>query len=157
MPSSPSETPAYALRPAGERDSTLVYRIAREAMKSYVDATWGWDEEAQREIHRRRFEPGRDRIVLVGDDPVGLLRVERGPDEIVLKSVYLLARWQGRGIGSSILSGLLAEARERTVPLRLGVLRVNERARRLYERHGLAVVETTETHHYMVYAAPDRA
>ncbi|MHC4473948.1 MAG: GNAT family N-acetyltransferase [Planctomycetota bacterium] len=149
MPSTPGDPPEFRLRDASEDDYEHVYRITREAMKEYVEATWGWDEDQQRELHHKRFGSADMKIVLVGDEPVGYLKVARERDALFLKSLYLLQRWQSRGIGSAIFADLLREARERGIPVRLFVLKVNERARRLYERFGLEVVTTTETHHEM--------
>ena len=149
MPSSPSPPPdprPYRLRDARPDDFELVFRIKRSAMKEYVAATWGWDEAEQRRISRRRFEAGDTEIVLVEDEPVGTLRVVRSPEEIRLLTIFLLAEWQSRGVGSAIVGDILSEADDTVRPIRLRVLRVNERARTFYERFGFAVVETTETH-----------
>ena len=138
--------PEHRLREARAGDFELAFRIMREAMEEYVAATWGWYETFQREVFRRRFEAGRTDLVLVGETPVGSLRVERGDEEIRLLAIFLLPEWQSRGIGSAIVRDLLAEADDAGRPVRLRVLRVNERARRLYERLGFATVGTTETH-----------
>ena len=149
MPSSPSPPPdprPYRLRDARPDDFELVFRIKRGAMKEYVAATWGWDEAEQRRISRRRFEAGGTRIVLVRDTPVGCIRVVRSPDEIRILTIFLLVEWQSRGVGTAVVGDILSEADDTVRPVRLRVLRVNERARTFYERFGFDVVETTETH-----------
>ena len=137
-------------RPVTPADFELVYRIKCAAMRPYVEATWGWDEEDQRRLHARRFHVGETEFLLVDGESVGVLYVKREPHAIVLVSLLLHPDWQSRGIGSRMLDALSGEARRTGVPIRLRVLRVNERARALYERHGFRVTETTDTHHHMI-------
>ena len=72
-----------------------------------------------------------------------------------LYGIHVLPAWQSRGIGSSILDSLKAEATARDVPFRLRVLKVNPRAKALYERHGFRVTEETETHHHLEWCGDD--
>ena len=65
-------------------------------------------------------------------------------DEILLKPEY-----RERGIGTSLVQQIIADARSRRCPLRLQVLHENDRAKSLYERLGLEVVETLENHFLM--------
>jgi ribosomal protein S18 acetylase RimI-like enzyme len=139
-------------RPATEDDREVVYRTKCAAMRPYVEATWGWDEEEQRRLHARRFKPHETEILLGDGEPIGALHVVRKPEEIVLLSVHLQPAWQSRGFGTAVLERLMEEAARRGVPIRLRVLRVNERARALYERNGFRTTETTDTHHLMVFA-----
>jgi SAM-dependent methyltransferase len=141
-------------RPATGEDYELVYRMKGETMRPYIEATWGWVEEDQRRLHERRFVPHATEILLVEGEPVGWLHVRRKPEEIVLLSVAVLPAWQSHGIGSAILEELQREAAVGGLPIRLHVLRVNERARALYERRGFRVTETTDTHHEMVFDDP---
>jgi ribosomal protein S18 acetylase RimI-like enzyme len=64
-------------------------------------------------------------------------------------SLVLAPAWQGQGIGSSILDGLLGRAAAERKRVTLRVLVTNPRARRLYERKGFRVTSTTKTHVYM--------
>jgi hypothetical protein len=45
-------SPAFALRPMTTADAERAYAITREAMREYVEQTWGpWIEADQRERH----------------------------------------------------------------------------------------------------------
>jgi GNAT superfamily N-acetyltransferase len=84
-----------------------------------------------------------------------MLSFEERDDEIFLASVELLPRWQGRGIGTAIVSLLLDTAEATRKPLTLRVLRTNPRAAALYLRLGLDVGET-DTHVLMASAPSAR-
>jgi|TARA_B110000263_G_scaffold209121_1_gene191060 ribosomal protein S18 acetylase RimI-like enzyme len=73
--------------------------------------------------------------------------------ELVIVSIQLLPQHQDRGIGTSLIDVLFKEARDEGKRLTLQVLKVNDRARQLYERLGFSTVEETDTH-YLMKAAP---
>ncbi len=143
------------LRSATPADDALVYLIKSEAIRPYVEATWGWDEAEQRPLHARRFCPEETQILLLGEDPVGFFQVRRSPASIRLLSISVRPAWQSRGVGSHVLSMLQREARERGLPIELRVLRVNVRARALYERHGFRAIASTPTHHHMRFESDE--
>jgi ribosomal protein S18 acetylase RimI-like enzyme len=93
-----------------------------------------------------RFRPGVDQVIRVHSEDVGLLSIEDRPDELFLGLVQLAPAWQQRGIGTSILRRLLADASAAGKPFTLQVLRTNAAAFRLYRREGLEVVGETTTH-----------
>jgi ribosomal protein S18 acetylase RimI-like enzyme len=128
------------LRPATDADSEFCYQLHKAAMGDYITATWGWDEQVQRDFHARGFNPGRWQIITVGGADAGLLDVEYRPGEIYLARIEIHPDHQGRGIGSRLISALAAEARQKDQDLVLDVLTVNHRAQALYQRLGLIEV-----------------
>ncbi|WP_246278840.1 GNAT family N-acetyltransferase [Phytohabitans rumicis] len=133
------------LRPATPADSEFCFALRQVALRPYVEATWGWDEAAQRGFHERRFDPAATQIVTVDGRDVGRLVVERGPDETVLGLIELLPAYQGRGIGTALIRDLIAEGR----PVALEVLAVNRKAYALYERLGFRETGRDETKVHM--------
>ena len=130
----------YTLRPATVDDYDFLYGLHRSAMRDYIEAIWGWHEEWQAEYFRRKFDPLTRQIIVIDGADAGVLVVEERPDEVYVGLIELLPAYQGRGLGTVILSGLRAEAHHRGLPLTLHVLRTNLPARRLYERLGFHVV-----------------
>jgi ribosomal protein S18 acetylase RimI-like enzyme len=129
--------PGVALRPAGPADSEFCYRLHRAAMGEYVTALYGWDEQLQRGHQDRAFKPGRWQIITADGADVGMIDVERRPAEIYLGRIEILPAWQGRGIGTRLISALIAEAHGLGQELTLEVFAVNRRAKALYRRLGL--------------------
>ena len=133
--------PGFTTRPASAEDLDLTYRITRDAMRPYVEATWGaWNEDEQLAKHALNYQPQTHQIITVGAEEVGLLAVEEHDDHLWLVKVYLLEAWRNQGIGRSLICQVLDQARELGKPVRLRVLRVNNRARKLYESLGFRVV-----------------
>ena len=140
-----------ALRPATKDDFELTYQITRDAMRPYVEATWGeWKEEDQLRQHQANFEPSTTRLVLVGGKEVGLLFTEHEPQFLWLVKLYLLATFRNQGLGSALLGIVISEAEEVQKPVRLRVLRANMSAKRFYLRHGFAVVGEEPERYFMV-------
>lgn len=67
---------------------------------------------------------------------IGMLDVERRPDEIYLSRIEIHPDHQGRGYGTRVIRALIDEARQRDQDLVLDVLAVNHRAQALYRRLG---------------------
>ena len=132
--------PAFSLRAATKGDLRATFEIAEDAMRGYVEATWGrWDAEEQEYQHRVNFDPSTYRIILVEADVAGFLAVEVLPDCLWLVKLYLRSRHRGRGIGSQVLQGVIDEAQAQGKPLHVRVLKVHTRAQALYARHGFAI------------------
>ena len=136
------------LRNATAQDREFLYRLKRATLKAYVEQTWGWDEGWQRAHFERTFDPARLQIILLEGEEIGVMLVEQRDEEICLGVIEILPAYQGRGMGTELIRGVLTEALDNGKPVTLQVLKVNP-ARRLYERLGFAVVGETETHYLM--------
>jgi ribosomal protein S18 acetylase RimI-like enzyme len=132
-----------------DADQTFAYEVKRAALHSYVEQVWGWDEEFQREFHRRDWRLRRPDIVVVDGREVGTIDIERRETEYHLGEFYLLPAFQRQGIGSQLLERLTRAADVEEVPVGLEVLKINP-VRALYERHGFTVVGESSTHYQMV-------
>ena len=131
-------------------DLDVTFAITEEAMRAYVEQTWGnWNHDEQLQRHRDSYKPDTHRLILVGDLVAGLLAVEEDPSYLWLVKLYLLARYRSKGLGSAILRAVQEDAVLKRKPVRLRVLRVNTAARRLYERHGFRVVQETPERLFM--------
>jgi len=128
------------LRAASNADSEFCYQLHKAAMGAYVSAIWGWDEQTQRAFHARAFKPERWQIITDNGADVGMLDVEYRSDEIYLARIEIRPEHQGQGIGTRLISALIAEATQKRQTLALDVLAVNQRALALYQRLGLTEV-----------------
>lgn len=95
--------------------------------------------DAQRRHYSAHYRHAAHDLVLVDGEPAGRMYVARDEDEILLVDVALLPEYRGRGLGSALLTALLAEADEAGKTVSLHVEHRNP-ARRLYERLGFVTV-----------------
>jgi ribosomal protein S18 acetylase RimI-like enzyme len=87
--------------------------------------------------------------VLLDDQRVGRLIVDRGERELILVDISLIPEQRGRGIGTHLIRELLFEASSTTKSVRLHVLHTNP-AKHLYERLGFAIVNSDELYCEMI-------
>ena len=118
-------------------------------MRSYVEQTWGsFSEELSRGNIAETIAAKDYSIIQSRGEDVGAISVVRHPDFIQLNQLFILPRYQNKGIGTSLVRELASEAQQTGMPLRLRVLK-NNPARRLYERLGFRVSSITPEHVYM--------
>lgn len=141
----------YKLRPATEDDYMLSFEIRRNALGEYVKQTWGWDEEWQLKYHKEDFNKDILSIIEVNGEPAGSLEYYYDAHSMIISGIYITDKFQNRGIGTEILLNLHKEASNKGMPIRLQVLKVNTKAKKLYEKHGYEVYNTTETHFQLVF------
>jgi ribosomal protein S18 acetylase RimI-like enzyme len=122
-------------------------------MRDVVERTWGWDEAQQDALFLKYFNPSSgSHIVQVEGHDVGLLDVETGDGELFLSEIWIAPDQQGHGVGSQLVRDLQLRAEAEGLDVTLQVLKLNERARALYERLGFTIVGETTTHRQMRWA-----
>jgi len=127
----------FTLRKAEEKDFDITHTIKIDAMKNYITQTWGWDEELQRKFHKEEFYSDNIFMVEVDGKPVGTIGINEMENELMINRIYLMKNFQSKGIGSSLLKKVIEENKDKVI--KLGVLKVNERAKKLYESMGFEV------------------
>lgn len=139
------------LRSISNNDFEFIYDVTKRTMKTYVELTWKkWDDEQQRTLIYDCIDVSADQIIQLDGQDVGCLAVERHPTHLQLAKLYLLPQFQRCGIGTFLLQQLIAEAKQRQLPLRLRVLAVNP-AYQFYQQHGFVVKEQTRERFFMEY------
>ena len=153
-------TATLSYRPITIEDMDFLYRLyisTRAEEMSHVP----WDDQQKAVLLRQQFDaqhhqyrenyPNADFLVLVVDGKdAGRLYVAYDPDEVRVIDISLLSEFRGRGIGGSVLRGVLDKAGDRRVILH--VLSSNP-AIRLYKRLGFEVVEVVEPYLRMQWTA----
>ena len=133
------------LRPAGPDDAELLYRIYASTREGEL-AVVPWDASAKEAFlrmqfaaqdtsYRAAFPDASYDLVVSGADVLGRLYVDRGETAWQVIDLSLLPRHRGKGIGTWLLTDVLASAGAAGKPVRMHVERFNP-ARRLYGRLG---------------------
>ena len=78
------------LRAAMPADFEFALDVEKAALGPYIERTFGWDEQAMRALHVRRFDPSLLRIVVDAGRDVGLVKVraERTRAEAFVRSEW---------------------------------------------------------------------
>ncbi|MGB6175887.1 MAG: GNAT family N-acetyltransferase, partial [Methylocella sp.] len=89
----------------------------------------------------RAYPDARFEIVECDGAPIGRIVTARTPDALLIVDIALVAAWRGRGIGASLVYGVLIDARAAGLPVRLSVSANNGPALRFYLRLGFKPIE----------------
>jgi ribosomal protein S18 acetylase RimI-like enzyme len=137
-------------RDATDSDFELTWQIKTMSIKPYIEQIWGWDNEVQREFHRKDFKPHQIKIISDGDgNDIGLLNTTEDEAGLYINNILISEHAQGQGIGTVVLKILINQTRSKNKRIALQVLKVNERAKRLYESLGFNMTGQTEFHYQM--------
>ncbi|MFO1484329.1 MAG: GNAT family N-acetyltransferase [Verrucomicrobiaceae bacterium] len=124
---------------AADFDELVALRIA--AMRDSLERVGRFDPERARERLRKSFHPEHTQFILLNGQRIGFHTFRPAADAFHLDHLYVHPGHQSRGIGSHVLSHLLARSDARQLPVCLGALR-DSPSNRFYQRHGF--VQTTE-------------
>lgn len=150
------------LAPAGEADGSFLYDVFCTTWADEVAALPDPSLAAhvlriQHTAQERRFAnryPCFERFVVLHDgERAGRLYVHRGT-MVHLIDMTLLPRFRSRGIGTALVSDLLAAAGERGQPVTLRVPRRNARAAALYTGLGFRLVTMDDLDSYFEWSPP---
>lgn len=134
-------------RAATEADLPFLLALRQESMGPHLAASGLHgtpDDFLARVMHR--FDCAQ--VLMLEDEPVGLLKLQREPDAWHVLQLQLSDRVRGQGIGRRLMENILADADRAAVPVTLTVLKANP-AKRLYERLGFTVVGEDEHEFHM--------
>lgn len=107
---------------------------------------------AQHQHYKQLYPEGDYLIILDRDRAVGRLYVARLKEQIRIIDITILPEERGRGLGTSIIGDLMAEAAQAKKPLRIYVESFNP-SLRLFERLGFSNVEENGFHLLMQWQA----
>ncbi|WP_348789225.1 GNAT family N-acetyltransferase [Leifsonia sp. NPDC080035] len=132
------------LRPATDADAAFLERVfldvRRDEFPGVPESELAPILALQLRAHTAELTARHPRaetsIILDGGEPVGTVTVDRDGSRMHLVDIAVLAEHRGRGVASTVLSGLIDDGEHIT----LSVWALNAGARRLYERLGFAVV-----------------
>lgn len=150
-------------RPAGPEDTEFLFRVYATTREQELGVT-GWPEaqktaflrmqfDVQHRAYHAEYSTAHYLVVLSGGAPIGRLYLDRRERELAIIDIALLPEHRGRGVGRSILEGVLDEAAASGKSVRLEVEPWNP-ALRLYERLGFRKVGEHPVRLFMEWKAP---
>ncbi len=145
-------------RPITDKDKPFLAEVY-EASRAEEMSMTGWPPEEIKKFLQNQFnlqhvqymenyKNAQFDIILYNRVPAGRLYVHRKKDDIRIVDIALLPRFRRQGIGSKIMTDLVAEADEKQLPLSLHV-ECNNPAMGLYERLGFEKGELKGVYYFM--------
>jgi ribosomal protein S18 acetylase RimI-like enzyme len=151
------------LRPARPDDVEFLFHVFVHSRASALallasddpahDALLRMQFSAQDRAYRTQFPDARFDVIECGGTPIGRLAVDRREHAIHVVDVALLPEHRGRGIATSLLRALLAEAAANGQAVTLRVDR-DSPALSLYRRLGFATVSEDAVYAAMAWRQP---
>jgi len=137
-------------REALPKDSAFIFKVKKEALGPYIEEAWGWDEDFQSVYHLQNYEPSKIKIFSVSEKQnIGYVETEISENHIAITGIYILEQFQNLGFGTAVIEKTIKSATKKGLSVKLGVLKVNHNAIRLYERLGFKLESETGTHFKM--------
>ena len=144
------ETPnQFTLRQASADDVNFLQTVYASTRADELTQL-PWNEEqrsafirmqftAQRQHYLKNYPNARQDLILIDDQPIGRLYVNRG-NELHIIDIAVLPEHRGQGIGTAIIKTLIDEATEARKATTIFVESFN-RSRQLFERLGFKEIE----------------
>lgn len=132
------ESQVYKTRKAENSDYEFLFELKKAAEYQPIKEVFGWDENIQREIHRKEWQEDKPTIIEIDGVAVGSYLVQFHPEHLYFGRFFLLPHYQGKGIGSQVLGAVIELASQNSLPIKLCYLQGN-RVGQLYSRLGFEV------------------
>ena len=114
---------------------------------------WGWNHEVQLGFHKKDFKPEQIQLILdESGQEIGLLNKVETDQSIYLLNLLIRNAAQGKGIGTKILKDMIHQSRLTNRKIDLQVFKINNDARKLYQKLGFIVIAETEFHYQMTFS-----
>lgn len=107
------------VEPAKIADAELLAEIRVESMRPSLQAANRFDPERARNRFLNSFQASETKIIYVEEKVVGFFVIRKKIDHLYLDHLYVVAAFQGRGIGRRIIHDLKAAATTASLPIRL--------------------------------------
>lgn len=137
-------------RQATRADEQWLFCLHESAHRDLVQAAYGpWVTEQQQEFFRALVDDHDVFVVSADRRDVGAVYLGERDGDTWVELMEVLPECQGSGVGAATLQWVVGESRTRQRGTLLQVHRLNERARRLYEREGFTARRETVTHYLL--------
>ena len=141
-----------SLKEATSNDIEFLFDLHKKGLRDCVERQFGmWNEEWQRSSFMGKINPDKRKLIMYRGERIGALGVSCGNYEIYLEYIVILPEYQRQGIGTYLIKQITSKADEQGKPVKLGVLKFNNDAYRLYSSLGFRTLDETEVKFIMYY------
>jgi GNAT superfamily N-acetyltransferase len=150
----PCEANAIRLIPRfeGTVDRQALFELYKLSLHEYIDQTFGWDENFQRERFEKSYPDSECTLITIGSATAGYFALRNEVEAVHLSLLLLRPEFRNRGIGREVMQTLMSRVAESDQPLTLSCFLCNEAAMSFYQKLGFSVV--TKDEHFVTYRSP---
>lgn len=141
----------FEIRQAMISDEEWLYTLYCSTMRTYIEKTWGWDEDFQKDGFKTNLHPTKFTIIVVNGNGVGAYVLNEKSDHHWLEMILITPKMQKNGLGTAIIDKLQTDSVKGRKPLKLSVLKVNP-AKEFYSRLGFYVYDEDDSFYKMAWA-----
>jgi ribosomal protein S18 acetylase RimI-like enzyme len=138
-----------SVRAAVEADLPFLIELRRATMTPHL-ARQGVAVDDEQHRERAATQLGAAAIIEVDGQPAGVIKVLQDGTTWTIDQFQIAPQHQGRGLGTTVLRALIADARASGSLLRLSVLKQNPAAR-LYARLGFRTLSESASSYKMTF------
>lgn len=139
----------YAYQRAERTDREAIYHLYCLVMRSFISEIWGWDEQWQKNDFSAHFDPQGITLAYQEHSLVGYSHVENQGDQLFIRMIVIHPHHQRKGIGKQLLESVIASGKEQSKGVGLQAFKINDRAKKFYERFGFKVEDENTTSYIM--------
>ncbi len=142
---------ALTYNSARKCDLEILVAIRVAAMKESLENIGRFDPERARKRFAETFAPDKITKIIRGADTIGFYMLSPKEDHLWLDHFYIKPEFQGCGTGSKVMTRIIKQARELSLPLKLCALK-ESKANNFYKNHGFTVTHSEEWDNYYIRA-----
>ena len=142
----------YEFRNCTYDDVDFIVDLKEFGLKWYMETIYGWDKNVQKEKTVRELDRHINdmKIITSDNNDIGITTFYKEDDKYVIGLTIIHPDYQNKGIATSILSEYINIAKNEQKRIIIKTY-IKNPARRLYERLGFRLYDTSETHaHYEI-------
>lgn len=128
-------TMTYSYKQAERTEKEAIFNLYCLVMRHDISQIWGWNEAWQHEDFSTYFNPACITLAYKGREFVGYSHVENGDNQLFVRMIVVHPHHRRKGVGTTLLESVIASAYEQSKRVRLEVFKINNEAKKFYERH----------------------
>lgn len=139
----------YTCRKAEQTEKEAIFELYCLVMRSYISEIWGWNDQWQENDFSSHFDPKGITLVYKEQELAGYSHVENRDGQLFIRIIVVHPLHQRKGIGSKLLESVIASGKEQSKSIGLEVFKINDEAKKFYERYGFKVKDETSSSYVM--------
>lgn len=129
----------YQLRPATMEDKNFMMYLEKVNNSQFPEIMKKWDDKYQKKYYENHFKPEYVSIIQYANEPIGAVSIITRRKEIFIVYLYLLPKFQNKGINASLIKAVMEKAQIERKPLMTCMYKEDFQTKRMFDNLGFEV------------------